>query len=54
MLVIGDTPDSGVCAHVDPNDSRDLPRAIAEMHENDSRLTVYLAECQPPLTRMRE
>ena len=48
MLVIGDPPDSAVSVHFDPNYSRDLPRAGAEMQENDSRLTIYLAECQTP------
>src|SRR4029453_2474570 len=48
VLVIGDTLDSAVCAHFQPNDSFDRPRAVAEMQENDSRLTVYLAQCRPP------
>ena len=48
MLVIGDPLDSAVCAHLDPNDACDRPRAIAGMQENDRGLTIDLAECQPP------
>src|SRR4029453_10130354 len=48
VLVIGDSLDSAVCAHFHPNDSFDRPRAVAEMQENDCRLTVYLAQYQPP------
>jgi len=48
VLVIGDSLDSAVRAQVHPNDSFDRPRAVAEEQENDRRLTVYLAQCQPP------
>src|SRR5262245_48196754 len=48
VLVIGDPLDSAVCAHFDPNDSRDLPRAIVEMQKNDPGLTIDVAHSQPP------
>jgi Rhodopirellula transposase DDE domain len=47
-LVISDPVDLAVCAHFRFNDSRDVPRAVAHMQQNDPGLTVDVAQCQPP------
>src|SRR5262245_13702220 len=48
VLVIGNPVDSPVCAHFRLDDSRDFPRTIAQMQENDPGLTIDVTQCQPP------
>src|SRR6185295_3271240 len=48
MLVVGDSPDSTVCADFNLDDSGDLPRATTGMQEHDAGLIIDVPWCQPP------